>query len=483
MRKTNDIKHARRLARLNTLTAILLAFATLVVANTFSSLLYAYWTYDRTASGRLSPHSRDFLQRSQGEVRMTALFEHTHPFNRGVRHLLKAYTEAAALVPGLTIETTAIDVNHDLAAATELLRTFSTDVNVILIEYGGQHRIVGQDDMILTNTDGSWADQTPDTHSPLHVNAELACTSALIELLTPTRSTVCFVQGHGEYDPEDHHPITGASAAAQTLAINGLIIKKINLHENGAVPDTCDVLVIAGPRTSFSRQERESVAAYLDNGGKALILVDDVQAGGLGPVIEHWGLRISPPEPGERYGKPISTRLYADHPVTRRLQNVTTFFANPCVVDRVIAVQTGVERADKPLTTPLILAAPAGRRTEDTGNSMLRPIAAVAELGGARLTGRRYNTRLIVCGDSTFISNAMNQEGYNGNKTFLLAAIEWLAGRQPLGAAPDDALPLLASGIDPHSGWQELSVMTGLALPAAILIFGLLIFRPATDLF
>ena len=109
---------------------------------------------------------------------------------------------------------------------------------------------------------------------------------------------------------------------------------------------------------------------------------------------------------------------------------------------------------------------------------MHRSIASASELGGAMLTGQRFNTRLVVCGDSAFISNAMNQQGYSGNKTFLLSAAEWLAGRQILPATAEDSLPILNTGIDPLHGWARLGVTTGLVFPLSILLFGLLLYLP-----
>jgi len=474
----NGIRRSRRFARLNVTVAIMLAFAILLASNYCASLLYAYWTYDTAAHGKLSERTHEFIQRSQGQIRMTALFEHSHPFNGGVRHLLKEFNEAAALVPGLTIDTVAIDANHDLAAANELLRKFPIDVNAILIEYGHEYRIISEHDMIYAKPGNNWSDETIDKYITLRFSGEHACVAALSDLLNPVRSIVYFVQGHGEYNPEDPHQITGATKAAQTLSASGFVVKTLNLLETSGVPSDCDVLLVAGPRTVFAPREIEILSTFLATGGNAMILVDTYDASGLAASIANWGLSLSPPNASTSRTHPVATRTYGAHPITRRLDNITTFFSNPCFVDRVSDNQAGSERADKPLISQLVLIPTSLHDTETAVQTMLRPIASASELGGAMLTGRRFNTRLVVCGDSAFISNAMNQEGYSGNKTFLLAATEWLAGRQLLPATSEDALPILNSGIDPLYGWTRLGVITGLAFPVSILLFGLLIYLP-----
>lgn len=477
--KKKGIKRIRRLARLNVTVAILLAFAILLVSNYCASLLYVYWTYDTRAHGKLTERTHEFIQRSQGQIRITAIFERSHPFNSAVRHLLREYAEAAALVPGLTVETVMIDANHDLAAASELLKNFPIDVNAILLEYGHQYRIVEEHDMIHTVTGNNWSDEIADKHITLRFSGEHACTTALSTLLNPTPASVYFVQGHGEYDPDDHHQITGASTVAQTLTLSGFTVQKLNLLETRNVPSDCDVLFIAGPRTTFAPREIEVLSTFLATGGNAMILIDNTDASGLTTTIANWGLQLSPSDRSTRSAHPVSTRTYGTHPVTRRLNNIATFYSNPCFVDQIPNKQSGAERADKPLTSQLVLV-PSNQTDNDAfDRTILRPIASASELGGAMLTGRRFNTRLVVFGDSAFISNAMNQPGYSGNKTLLLGAMEWLVGRQLLPATPEDSLPILHAGIDPLHGWTRLGITTGLALPLSIFLFGILVYLPA----
>lgn len=74
----------------------------------------------------------------------------------------------------------------------------------------------------------------------------------------------------------------------------------------------------------------------------------------------------------------------------------------------------------------------------------------------------------------------MNPKGFAGNTIFFLSAIEWLIGRQGRPTSDVDTGSILHVGIDPKSGWLNLGAVLAAALPAIILVFGLLVYIPIT---
>lgn len=468
----SEIKRRRHGARLNVYVAVLIAFAVLAVSNYCSSMLYAHWHFDNSVPGGLSSRTQEVLQRSQGEIRMTALFERSHPFRQAARTLLREYAEAAILVQGLTIKTTSLDVNHDIVETSEMMRRFpAAEVNSIIIESGSSSRIINEREMKPLEGSGLKSSQE------IVFAGESACTTAIMQLLHPVNSVVYFLEGHGEYDPENHHHITGASGLWHALTINGLTVKRLNLQQSPTIPENSDVLVIAGPRTMFSPKEVDTISSYLANGGKAMILVDDIYASGLTSVIENWGIKILPPADKVMANHYLSTTLYGDHPITKRLANTLTVFSNPCIIEPLTSGPVS-ERADKPKITPLVLV-PQKKILENTPDANKNIALAVAcELGGATLTGRRHNTKLVVCGDSEFASNAMTQSGFEGNTVFLLASFDWLLGHRNLPIGNGDSAEVLNAGIDVQNGWLMLGLRIAVAFPLAILLSGLLFFVP-----
>ncbi len=477
----SEIKRGRNKARLNVFLAVSLAFVTLLVANYCATLLYAHWQFDIKSNGGLSPRTLEFLKSSQGEIRITALFERSHPFHRAAKSLLQEYVEASMLIPGLDIKARTLAVNHDIAATTALMRRFSVEANSIIIEFGQQYRLVTEDDMVNLQADRQGIDEEAPDKRRLWFNGERSCTSSMMELLHPiAASVVYFVGGHGEYDPANHHQITGASVASHALRLNGIIVRELNLQQNGIIPTDCDVLVIAGPRTMYGQYEIEMISTYLLEGGKAMILIDDAYAGGLTPILDNWGIQVTSGGKNNLIQSHVSTTYYGDHPITKRLENIMTFFANPCKVDTTTSDPIGIERADKPKTTRLIMISPRDAVKDHDKTQDQVSIAAASEIGGATLTGRQHNTRLVVCGDSDFISNAMNSKGFAGNTVFLLSAIDWLIGKHNRPSSEINTNSVLHVGIDPESGWLKLGAVLGAGLPTLVLAFGLLLYIPTT---
>ena len=445
-----DIRRRRFGASVRAVVAIALAAAILVVANALSTRLYAHWT---TGSVRaLSDRTLEVLRAANGVVEATAVFERDHPFRDAARDLLQEFAEAAdERSGGLSFRVRAIDVNHDIAEATEAFRRHpGLAANSIVLTYGERSRIV--DEYELAGEAGGF-------------DGERACVSALLQIVRPVRMQVRFLAGHGEYDPADRHPVTGASTVGRALAANGFDVRPLVLGPDAsAVPADCGVLVVAGPRTMFPQREREILADYLSDGGRLLLLADDALAGGLGPLLEMWGLRLegsSAPRPSAARRSALS---YADHPAVRRMEGVLTVFASPC----------GVAEAPPPAATTLPpRVTPLVSVEEPDGPP--RCVAAASEAARSP----RANTRIAVFGDADFVSNSLLGGGLEGNALLFLSTVEWLSGRDRPVVSGDFG-GTLDPGIGTGREWHRLGVALALGVPACILAFGLLLYVPLT---
>lgn len=431
-------------------TAVALAAGVLVAANALSARLYARWKTGAVAG--LSDRTVEVLRGARGVVEAVAVFERDNPLRDAANDLLDEFAAAAEGVPGLSFRVRSVDVNHDIAEASEILRNNpGLAVNSILFSAAGRTRAVDEFEL-AGEEDGGFA-------------GERACASALLRLLHPGSSSVRFLSGHGEYDPADRNPVTGASAIGHALASNGFSPEKLVLGgQDAAVPADCRVLVVAGPRTMFSRRERELLADFLADGGRLLLLADDPVAGGLGPLLELWGLRLDPPPEGA--GRPTGVRRsalsYGTHPSTRRMEGVLTVFSSPCAVSE---APPPASAALPPRVTPLV--------TADEPGGPGRCVAAVSEASRSP----RAETRLAVFGDSDFISNALLEGGTEGNAMLFLSVVDWLGdfGRP---VVPGESGGRLDPGVGTDRGWRRLALALALGVPACILAFGLLLYVP-----
>ena len=58
------------------------------------------------------------------------------------------------------------------------------------------------------------------------------------------------------------------------------------------IPEDTSALIIAGPRRSLERDEIEIIADYLENGGKALILINPESPPEIQELLSAWGVEI-----------------------------------------------------------------------------------------------------------------------------------------------------------------------------------------------
>ncbi len=150
-------------------------------------------------------------------------------------------------------------------------------------------------------------------------------TGALIRSLKGGERNACFVSGSGEHSLEDSGR-TGYSAVKEALEKANYKTKTVSLlagappagapkttatiqplgaapAAGGAkpeVPADCTVLIVAGPKYEYPQPEVDAIKAYVDKGGRALLMLDpplkiskeDTQdSPGLDKLLESWGVR------------------------------------------------------------------------------------------------------------------------------------------------------------------------------------------------
>ena len=129
-------------------------------------------------------------------------------------------------------------------------------------------------------------------------DAEQDLTNGLITVIEGKQQTVYFLEGHGE---KEH---TGAdrdgySTVSGALGLDNFEVESLVLAQQRAVPEDATVVVVAGPQTDLLPGEVAALRAYLDRGGKLLVLIDPPsdsaapEPEGLLGLLREWGI-----EPG-----------------------------------------------------------------------------------------------------------------------------------------------------------------------------------------
>jgi ABC-type uncharacterized transport system involved in gliding motility auxiliary subunit len=302
--------------------------------------------------------------------------------------------------------------------------------------------------------------------------SEVKLTNAIEQIISDRKSTVYFVQGHGE------RAIDGGQGAmteaVKLLGEKNFVVKPLPLAASEEFPADADVVVVAGPQKPLLPAEVTALKTYLNQGGNVLLLIDPTNPDPkLEPLLNQWGLsldrRVAIDASGS--GKLINlgpadalVSQFSDHPITKDLQGNLAFFslARPLGFKEVAGVKatpllftsekTWAESdlksqplqynppADQkgPLVLGFALSRPVSQAPQPSPSPNLPPSSNQPK---ADIPARKKpaESRLVVIGNSSFVADGLLNQVVNGDVFF--NSMRWLSQQeQPsLAIRPKDA--------------------------------------------
>jgi ABC-type uncharacterized transport system involved in gliding motility auxiliary subunit len=478
---------ARFRANMNNLASAFLALMVLLMVNYLAYRHYVLKDFSQNHFYELSPRTVQLLKSLKEPVHITLYSAPSdkNPSNikTEIDNLLKQYH----YVGGDKIVVARVDPDRDLPQAEELSRKFNfkDDDNVVIFEYADRNRIVRHDQLAVFDSNVYTG--------PARVKAflgEAEFTSAIQALVEGRTARVYFLTGHGERDYTDVSNLAGYGKLAGHLKHVNIEIAPLNLMETAEVPDDAQVVVIAGPKVALSTPEISAITTFLEKKGKVILLQDPVNASGLEPLAQKYGIKIENDIAiatakfigGSELTSTVTITGYADHPVTRILRGLKENLNMPSARSLTLLTQpdgTPNPKVTALLTTPnpywgetnLTDTSPVFDPTKDIAGPLV--ISAVYDGGeipgeGTRITG----ARLLVIGSSSFLSNRYQDEV----ATDLFSnCINWMLNKDhAIGIGPKTAaeFPL---NIAPRQAFVgsvlACTLMPGLALLAGIFIW------------
>lgn len=313
--------------------------------------------------------------------------------------------------------------------------------------------------------------------------SEANLTNAIIKVTREQQKMVYFLTGHGERSISDESP-EGYKSAADAVKTENYLVRELNLVRNIAegrgIPDSCTVLAIIRPTANFFPGELDSIQTWLDNGGKALIMLDPEHPADLADMLAGYKLKIGndmvvdASGVGQLFGAgpamPLVTDYDRDIPITKDF-SVMTFYPMTCSVTPMS--DAGEFTIKKLLQTSAQSWAETEIRNEvrfDEGKDIAGPvtIAALVE----KDSGERKTT-LAVFGDSDFAKNGYFKN--QGNADLILNTVNYLAEEEDMiSIRPkdiDDRRLTLTQADVSTVFWLVIIV-----LPLAIVIAGVVIY-------
>jgi ABC-type uncharacterized transport system involved in gliding motility auxiliary subunit len=272
-------------------------------------------------------------------------------------------------------------------------------------------------------------------------------TGAMIRDLKHTTRTVCFVTGSGEHQIDDSGR-SGYSRLKDVLGKDDYQAKSVDLLQKAEVPSDCTVVVVGGPSGDYQQPEVDALKKYVEDGGRALFLLDPPLKMGreeiadndaLTSLLTSWGvtpnkdliLDMNPIGQLAGLGPQVAlVTKYDAHPIVSEMKGTATGFPLSRSLEAKNTDKTTVQRlfdtSDTSLATTK-LNSPSINPEDPTNKKGPLTIAAA---GTYKTDKENAQGRFVVVGSSQWAANSFLP--FNGNRDLALNAMNWLSSDEDL---------------------------------------------------
>jgi len=275
---------------------------------------------------------------------------------------------------------------------------------------------------------------------------EEGITGAFLKDLKGVRK-VCIVSGSQEH-ALDQTDGNGLSKFKTLLERDNYQVQSVTLIDKTAVPNDCNVVLVAGPQADYTANEVTALKTYVEGGGRVMFLLDPpLDFGrehisdnpGLSKLLEDWGvtgdkdLVLEENPMGQLFGFGPEIPLvssYESHPIVSDLKNTFTGFP--------VARSLSIKNTDKSTVTKLFSTSDRAIATTKLTTNEVNPSDPTNKKGpftlgaaGTYNTGKPNNPgRFVVIGSSGFLTNGMI--GFQGNRDLAVNAVNWFSSDEDL---------------------------------------------------
>jgi hypothetical protein len=466
-------------AGINVVLGVVAALAIVVGVNFISRNYFSYRAFVSPQTRiQLSPQTLGLVKSITNDVRITLYYDKDDGMFTTISALLNEYHLANRRI---TVET--VDYNKNPTEAQKVKLRYNlaeaTDKDLVIFDCGGRVKKVPGAALTEYTMEAVPNEREREFRKrPVAFQGELMFSSLLLAVNNAEPLHAYYLLGHGEHNPEGQEEKTGFARFITLLNQNYIRVDGLTLLDTNTVPADCNVLIIAAPTAAIPEGELAKLSRYLDEGGRALILLNCLSVDkdtGLELLLEKWGVsvsrRIIKDEAATINGQDVVVTQFTRHPVVNPLLGNRLHVLLPRWVSEIVETNAP---ADAPKVSELAYTTTNSVLLGLTNDSTSYPIAVAVEKGAVKAVAtERGTTRLIVVGDSFFLNNQLIDSA--ANRDFASHAINWLTDRtqlmEGLGPRPVKEFKLMMTRTQMTSArWLLLG-----GLPGGILLIGSLV--------
>jgi ABC-type uncharacterized transport system involved in gliding motility auxiliary subunit len=487
----------RGLVRTGTLGAsVLLVLALAVFVNYFGWKYHHRFDWTASQLYSLSQRTEQVLASLDEDVEVFVFLPSGDELYEPTRELLARYEDAS---PHVSVRV--LDPERNVLEVGRLAEQYGIDRPAVVFTDGTEQRVVARTDLAEYDFAAmQFGGGQPEIEA---FRGEQQFTRALVELTERSKPRVYFTVGHGELRLDDQGA-GGLQELQRILGADSFTFEEWATLGAEAVPEDADLVVVAGPGSSFLPPELELLGRYLDRGGRLLALLDPPIVGrpervgstGLEDWLVGYGVAVGANVVVDRAGgllgfgpetffanrypdpHPINEGLRRDElPVLLRLARSVGEGTPPPDFTATTLLATSdegwgetdladVARGEDDLPGPVPLGVVVAPRDATGGEEE----AALDPAGGGEPAAAADGFRIVVLGDAELATDQFLVQNF-GNQVLLTSAVNWLVEREALVGIPPRArervgLTLSAAQLR----WVYLLAL--LVLPGLVLVAG-----------
>lgn len=254
----DQFKNRKVIYGTGSIVSVLLVVGILIVIALLANWHQWRWDVTQGQTQSLSALTKNLLKQVDKPLTMTAFIPEGAGERGSVKDVLQRYAYANPKISFLLV-----DPEREPLKAKEAGYRFPGNV---LLNYNGRPQMADRVD-------------------------EDTITNALRRILKTSRKKIYFLTGHGERDlanPEKG----GLQTAKRALENEGYEIDSLNLVTQAQVPQDAAVLIAASPQKPVLTSEVDALRAYLDRGGRILMLLEPFEDAGLKGFLAGYGITL-----------------------------------------------------------------------------------------------------------------------------------------------------------------------------------------------
>ena len=272
-------------------------------------------------------------------------------------------------------------------------------------------------------------------------------TGAFIRALKNNARKLCYVTGSGEHQP-DETDRGGYSRLRDMLVKEEYDSRAVNLLQKAEVPADCTVLVLAGPRTDYQQPAVDAIKKYVEDGGRALFLLDPplkskrseiADNDALTGLLASWGVTANKDvildfnPVGQLVGlgpeMPLVT-TYSPHTIVNDLKGTATAFPLVRSLDIKNTDKTTVDKLFGSSESSIASTKLSSEEIDASDPKNKKGPFTIAAAGTYKTGKENSQGRFVVVGSSEWAANSF--VNFNGNRDLAMNTVNWLASDEDL---------------------------------------------------